>query len=420
VDRAALDRAVAGFADRVDVPATNGSVVFVGAEADPTYPQKGIVVDRARAARTLADAFLHRGPTVDLATHDALPTVTKDAVSRAMDGFANPAMSGPVVLSLAGSGVQVQPQEFGPALSLRPAGTRLVPRVDAPALLAVLAPKLRTLVRSPTDASFTVVAGRVVVVAGTTGVGYHAGDITSRFLSVVTGSAAGRTLRVPPVAVRPRFTTPAARRLGVTQLVSSFTTTFAADPTRTAELTRLAGLLDGTVLRPRQAFSLDEVVASAPVTGDVDSAVGQLAATTFNTAFFAGLRFVEHRPHPSYVARFPAGREATAVPGGIDLRFVDDTPYGVYVTARVGPSGSLRVAMYSTKRWNIRARQSARTAVLPPATQRLSGPGCVPSQGSAGFDVNVTRLFYRAGTARLDHRETMHTHYVPVDRVVCS
>jgi hypothetical protein len=78
------------------------------------------------------------------------------------------------------------------------------------------------------------------------------------------------------------------------------------------------------------------------------------------------------------------------------------------------------VSMYSTRYWYIRTQQSGRSAVTPPAVRRSTAPGCVPDPGRAGFDIDVARLFYRAGSSKVDHRETMHAHYVPTDAVVCS
>ena len=63
-----------------------------------------------------------------------------------------------------------------------------------------------------------------------------------------------------------------------------------------------------------------------------------MATTTFNAMFFAGLEDVEHKPHSFYIDRYPVGREATVAWGAVDLRFRNDTPYGVLIDARVTPS----------------------------------------------------------------------------------
>ncbi len=79
-----------------------------------------------------------------------------------------------------------------------------------------------------------------------------------------------------------------------------------------------------------------------------------MATTTFNAMFFAGLEDVEHKTHSFYIDRYPVGREATVAWGSVDLRFRNDTPYGVLITAAVTPStpssqGVVTVRMWSTE-----------------------------------------------------------------------
>jgi hypothetical protein len=80
----------------------------------------------------------------------------------------------------------------------------------------------------------------------------------------------------------------------------------------------------------------------------------------------------------------------------------------------------MHVSMWSTKYWDIKAEQSSRYNLTQPKTRRLSGDECVPNEGYGGFDIDVHRLFYRHGSTKLHHRETMHTTYTPSDTVVCS
>ena len=79
----------------------------------------------------------------------------------------------------------------------------------------------------------------------------------------------------------------------------------------------------------------------------------------------------------------------------------------------------MHVSMYSTKYWDIKAEQSDRYNVTSPRPVG-SAARCVPNTGYGGFDIDVFRLFYKAGSTQLDRRETMHTRYTPSDTVVCS
>ncbi len=108
VDETKLAQAVERFAQQVDDPAVEGSVGFDDGQNSARYPQKGTVLDREGSIAAIRAAFLHgTGPSqiVRLPSRVDTPQLSKLTVSEAMDNFANPAMSGPVVVKLAGSGV---------------------------------------------------------------------------------------------------------------------------------------------------------------------------------------------------------------------------------------------------------------------------------------------------------------------------
>ncbi len=443
VDRAALDRAVAAFASQVDDPPVEGAVSFAGGEARATYPDRGRLLDRPAAAASIRRAFLHQdgpdtGGVVRLRTRVAEPQVTVDAVSRAMDDFANPATSAPVVVRFDDQAVRLQPEDFTPALSMTAVGRVLEPRLDDRVLLGLLRPRMSSLARAPQDARISIVAGRPRLTPARNGRTFDPAAVVKGFLATLT--AEDRTLRVRGIPARPSFSTADARRLGITEQVSSFSTRFPYAAYRNTNLGRAAQLIDGTILKPGQTFSLNDTVGERTAANgftrgyiiddgvyrkDFGGGVSQVATTTFNAAFFAGLADVEHKAHSFYISRYPVGREATVVWPDVDLRFKNTTPYGVLVAASIEkatPSrkGVMHVAMYSTKHWDIRATASARYDRRPFRTRHLRGPGCVPNRGYDGFDIDVHRLFYRHGSTVLDHRETMHTAYAPSDTVVCS
>ena len=138
---------------------------------------------------------------------------------------------------------------------------------------------------------------------------------------------------------------------------------------------------------------------------------------------FAGLEDIEHKPHSFYIDRYPVGREATVAWGAVDLRFRNDTPYGVLITAHVTPStvssqGVVTVSMWSTKYWDVSTSTSDRYNYTEPATRTLRTPDCYPNEGYGGFDVDVTRVVRRDGEVVKD--ENFHTTYIPSDTVICK
>ena len=76
--------------------------------------------------------------------------------------------------------------------------------------------------------------------------------------------------------------------------------------------------------------------------------------------------------------------------------------------------------MYSTKHWDITTTTSDRYNFRPPATRTLSTADCYPNTGYAGFDVDVTRYFRKAGDDTLVRSEKMHTEYTASDTVICK
>jgi vancomycin resistance protein YoaR len=88
------------------------------------------------------------------------------------------------------------------------------------------------------------------------------------------------------------------------ELVSRFTTYYPPGQPRVINIRRAAALLDGTILRPGDRFSLNErlgkrtrargFVAAPSISGpihvdSVGGGVSQVATTLYNAAFFAGL-----------------------------------------------------------------------------------------------------------------------------------
>ncbi|QNN51713.1 VanW family protein [Nocardioides mesophilus] len=440
VDTRALDAAVDDLARELGRPAKDGAVVFRGDEAVAKPPRVGERIQRAAAAAQIRDAYLHPGPAVELPTEEVQPEIDRGDVSAAMNDFANPAVAAAVVIEAADERVVLQPEDFAPTLSMLAQDGVLVPELDEALLLRRVETRLKTSALAPRDATVALVRGRPQVIPARKGLSFDEDELVAGFLTVVAAQGDARTIRVGTVVEKPAVSTAEVRKLGIEEKVSEFTTYFPHADYRNTNLGRAAELVDGTVLEPGEEFSLNDVVGERTASNgftkgfiisdgvfkeDFGGGVSQVATTTFNAMFFAGLEDVEHKPHSFYIDRYPVGREATVAWPSVDLRFRNDTPYGVLVQAFVDPStpsspGAMTVRMWSTKVWDIRAGQSERYDFTAPATRRLSGEGCVPNTGYGGFDIDVYRDFYRPGSDERVRRETFHTTYTPSDSVICS
>ncbi|GAA2155525.1 VanW family protein [Nocardioides koreensis] len=439
VDQGRMDALVARLDAAAGTPATDGAIELGRDRIKVTDPVVGERLDPDETRAALEAAYLQDDPVAALTLHDQAPDIDGADVQKAMTRFANPAMSGSVRLLFGRTPVRLQPREYAPALAMRAENGRLVPELDE-AVLRKLVGDAVAADGAPVDARVTLVDGRPKVVPAKPGVVYHQRDVNDAFLQLVTRDLGKRSMKVKARVAEPDFTTKDARKLRIREKVSSFTTYFPYAEYRNTNIGRAAEIVDGTVLEPGETFSLNGtvgertrangftegfIISDGIFKEDLGGGVSQMATTLFNAMYFAGLEDVEHKPHSFYIDRYPVGREATVAWGSVDLRFRNDTPYGVLIDAHVTPStpssqGVVTVSMWSTKYWDITSTTSRRYRFVPPRTRTLKTEDCYPNTGYDGFDVDVTRHFRRHGRSSLHHNEVFHTRYTPSDTVVCK
>lgn len=418
----------------------NGAISFETGRAVVTEPRIGQAVDKEGAADRFREAWLagDEQASVALELDDVAPDIDADDVQQAMDTFANPALSGPVALVFGGSPVQLSPQDYAPALRLKPVDGTLVPALKKKAIIALVDAGITT--EAPVDATVALVNGKPKVVPAKPGVSYEPADVTDAFLTLVQQPEGQRSMEVEATVAEPEFTTKDARALKIKEQVSTFTTYYPPATYRDVNIGRAGELIDGTVLKPGETFSLNgtvgerteengfttgTIISNGVFKEDLGGGVSQMATTTFNAAFFAGLEDVEHKAHSVYIDRYPVGREATVAWGAVDLRFTNNTPYGILIDTEVIPSagrsqGTVTVSMWSTKYWDITTSTGERYNFTSPGTQTLSGPDCVPNTGYGGFDIDVKRYIRKVGDPTLIETENLFTRYIPSDTVICK
>jgi len=376
-------------------------------------------------------------PELDLV--QVQPDIDETDVAEARETFANRAVSGSVTLNFDKATIKLFPKDYTPALSLAPVDGKLVPQLDAAKLAEVVSANVVADGGAAVDATVALVGGAPKVIAAKPGVTYDQQQIDAGFLALVAAPEGERTLTVDAKVAKPEFTTKDARALQIKERVSTFTTYYPYAEYRNVNIGRAAELVNGTVLKPGETFSLNDTVGERTrengftegyiiqdgiLVTDLGGGVSQMATTTFNAMFFAGLEDVEHKPHSFYIDRYPIGREATVAWGAVDLKFKNDTPHGVLIQAWIDPStpsssGAMHVAMWSTKVWDISTSTSDRYNLTKEKTRYMRGDDCVPNDGYGGFDIDVYRVFREVGSDEIVRRETITTTYTPSDTVVC-
>jgi vancomycin resistance protein YoaR len=432
VDAAALERAVTALAKRADGAVRDGAVRFSGAKVTVVQPRTGVKLDRSGAAQRISQGWLLTEGAVQLPAKKTEPAVSAGEVRRVLSDFAQPAVSGPVTLSVGGRDVVVPPAAIGAALSVAADGDgRLQPTLDGAALARGIVARTPAVEQKPRDATFRFTGGRPVVVPSRPGRTIDPAQLSTAVLAVLP-SRSDRTASVPLVTTEPKLTTAQAQALGITEVVSEFTTHYPYASYRVTNIGRAARLINGTVLKPGETFSLNKIVGERTAANgfakgitirngrffeDFGGGVSQVATTTFNAMFFAGLQDVQHKPHSFYISRYPEGREATVAWPTVDLKFTNNTKYGVYIQTSHRAGSSVTVRMWSTKHRYVTSAKGPRYKVKPFKTVYDPTSTCVPQGGVVGFDVNVARTVREAGQATA--HQTFHTHYIPEDRVFC-
>ena len=306
--------------------------------------------------------------------------------------------------------------------------------LDPKGLGASLRVRLGRYETPPRDATFAVDGSRARVVSS------HKGRVLDleRISRSLTSNLASTTHRAWFEKDEPALTTEQATALGIHERISEFTTYYPCCAPRVSNIQRGAELMDGTIVRPGHRFSLNEVLGrrttergfvEAPqiFNGRLEDAVGggvsQIATTTYNAAFFAGVQIVTHQPHEFYISRYPMGREATVSWGGPELIWRNDWPAAILVKASAD-ADSITVQFYSSRLGRrVQTTTGEPTQYTAPRTITVSNPSLSPgttnvvqSAGPSGFLISYTRKVFEG--SRLRRRERYTWRYKPENEVV--
>ena len=263
------------------------------------------------------------------------------------------------------------------------------------------------------DATVTLEGGTVRIIPSVDGERCCGPDTVELVTSALAAGQGDVTLELE--VEKAAFTTEDAEALGIKEpvgttvewngqpQVNSFTTYHAAGPSgRVHNIQLIADTVRGTLVKPGESFSINDVVgprtaekgyqeAGAIANGEtvqqVGGGVSQFATTMFNAAFFAGLQIDTYQAHSEHFSRYPFGREATMGHPAPDLKWTNNTPYGILVWTSHTPT-SVTVTFWSTQHahgeqtgqttgrsGNCTTVQTERTVHLPDGSTRTDSFG---------------------------------------------
>ncbi|GAA0921616.1 VanW family protein [Nonomuraea longicatena] len=433
VDSSQLTRSVEGLAEIVDRPPKEGRVAFVGLRPQALMPQEGALLDRQAAVEAIGAAFLRSHDNISLSLAPAAPKSSEETVRQAL-ADARRAVAAPLTLTHAGRSATLTPAAVAASLSyVSDASGGLQPRFDAEKALKSVEGGLVGAANRPRDATYQIVGDRPVLVPARQGRGVDA-DRLSRDVVEALGSPSARTVPVTLAAARPRRTTGEVSGLGIKEKVAEFTTAFACCQPRAGNIRRMAQALDGHLVLPKQTFSFNTAVGEptaeagyveAPqvVGGRLVNVVGgggsQFATTLYNAVFAGGYEGVEHTPMDYHTPHYPIGRDAAVLFPGRDYKWLNDSEHGVLIKT-TSTDTSVSVTLWSTRRYDkVETVVSDRREVRSFRREVSKEAGCLPTEGQAGFTVDVTRVFFKGGEeVKRDERQV--TKYRPQAQVTCA
>lgn len=441
VDDAALRSAIEASAPQFAIDGVDATVKFEGGKIVRTPATDALALNVDETVATARAAFEEGKGNVAATVESTPPAVTEAMVDDVVQSFAEPLLSGPIVLTHGDTRMEIAPGSLAEAAALQVQGDKIVGSLDTATLFEQTEEARRGLkLTEAKDASFKFEGGGVVVVPSSPGQTLSQEAFGAAVEKAATAAGEARTTAVEVEVQEADFTTEEATALGQFTVIGEFSTTYPHAAYRNTNLGQAAKRVNGTVLTPGDIFSLNDtlgrrtaengyvdgyVINQGRLVKEAGGGISQAATTLFNAGFFAGYKDIEHKPHSLYFDRYPAGREATVYYGQLDMRFQNDTEFPSIIQGYINPSSSGKRGTITFKIWSkptydrVVSTELRKSGFYSGQDRIIKGdPACEAQAPIQGFTVNWERLFYKGG--EIVKREPYTWKYSAGDRIICE
>ena len=408
-------------------------VVSRGGSFSVLPSRSGDTVDPEVLLTELTRAVLNRARTVSPRLTHVEPTLTTPAAEAAV-AEAQTLVEQPVTLTFKGENVgSLTPERLAKLVRFRVGVESFRVGFDPRRVAKAVEPMVAQWRQRAVNARFIVDGNRVRIRPSRPGLAVDGRWVADSVATAVSASISRASLRLKQV--RADLTTSEAKKLGIRRQISTFTTDMGpSSSNRIHNVQLMANYIDGTIVRPGEAFSFNESVG--PRTSErgfregqmiigslllpaIGGGVCQTATTLFNNAFELGLPIVERHNHSFYISHYPLGRDATVSWGGPDFAFRNDLETGILIKTRYTDS-TLTFSFYGTDPGRrVVTSTGERTHWRPPQLTYALDPYAprgsvrtVSGSNQSGFDVTVTRKVYEHG--KLKRRDAFTSAYIAV------
>jgi vancomycin resistance protein YoaR len=288
--------------------------------------------------------------------------------------------------------------------------------------------------RHPVNAKLMVESGSVRIVPEKPGIKLDVDKSLAGIESVINSGAGLVNLVV--VTDEPKIKS--ADLQGIDDVIASYSTPYKPwQRDRTHNMRIACSFIDGTLLRPGEVFSYNEIVGprlkkygfrDAPifVNGEVEPGTGggvcQVSTTIYNTALLANLKVLRRSHHSRPVVYAPVGRDATVAPS-VDLKFENTTGSPIYLKAWVGER-TVNVSALGRKKpdQEVEIVTAGHKVIGRPVEEKIDenlepGKRKVVEEGLSGHRVSTYRVVKVGG--KVVKRELIsNDYYRPQPRVI--
>jgi vancomycin resistance protein YoaR len=421
--------------DRTEIkdPPFSGGIAVTGSVVAPLYAHPGSRLDRPRVVAQLRSASASDAAPEPLATHIESTGVEPAEVDRVVTR-AQAMLAGDTELASTDDTrrLVLSPAQTGSLLRV----TQVVDHGElllgcaADALKAVLDPQRAALEQQPKNATFVIDAkDHVTVTPSQSGLILDDRAVASALCTAAASPTRKAELPLAPGGT-PALSTEAAEHAGVAGLVGSYTTRHACCQPRVQNIHHIADLLDGTLVRPGETFSVNQTIGPRTVKngfrpapsiedGDMVDTVGggvsQFATTLFNALFYGGYDILERQPHSYWFTRYPMGYDATLSYPHPDIVFKNDTDAAALIKTEYTDT-TITVKIYGNNGGRrVRAEVSPRQNIVPPPVEFIPNRELDVDEeknregGMIGWTVVVKRtLTYPDGKIKEERRKVTY------------
>jgi vancomycin resistance protein YoaR len=343
-------------AEVIALPPSPGGVTLVEGQPTPVYPMVGTGVDRPAARAIVEASLLALEPErTEIPTATVVPVLTNEDVDLAV-AQAELMLTEPIRLTHEDVEAVFTVDQLTEAFrseTVTESEPQIVNTFDPELIDSYLGPIRDQIEAEPVNATFEIEGDSISIVPGSSGTQIDATETAVRLADAAM--TAGREGDLPLVeAAEPEVTTEYLEGLNINHLVAQFTTYHDCCQDRVVNIHTIADQVDGTIVLPGETFSLNDHVgertvekgylpAGTIIAGEVEDTVGggvsQFATTLYNAVFWGGYEDVEHKPHSYYFSRYPEGVEATLNWRSPDLKFRNNTDYGILIDTAYSDTG---------------------------------------------------------------------------------